>query len=131
MKKQLGSKLRQLRKSYGITQSELARQLGISGSAVGMYEQGRREPDSTTLLKICSFFGISSDYLLGNGEREKTAASMEVLDVFDEFTRVLTSQPCLMLDGIPLNDEDRGKIVDAVNVVRALVHQQHRKAVEG
>ncbi len=125
MKNQLGSKIKQLRKSRGITQSELAENLGISSSAVGMYEQGRREPDNNTLLKLCSYFGITSDYLLGNTETKITSGSREVSDVFDEFTRVLSSQQCLMFDGIPLNEEDRSKIVDAIKVVAAIVTQQH------
>ena len=125
MKNQLGSKIKQLRKSRGITQSELAENLGISSSAVGMYEQGRRDPDDNTLLKLCSYFGITSDYLLGNTETKITSGSREVSDVFDEFTRVLSSQQCLMFDGIPLNEEDRSKIVDAIKVVAAIVTQQH------
>jgi transcriptional regulator with XRE-family HTH domain len=31
-----------------------------------MYEQGRRDPDATTLKKIASFFNVTTDYLLGN-----------------------------------------------------------------
>ena len=124
MRSQLGDKIRQLRKNAGITQSELAKKLGISGSAVGMYEQGRREPDSKTLLKLCSVFGITTDYLLGNAEA-KSSEGREVSDVFDEFTRMLSSQQCLMFDGEPLNDDDKGKIVDAIKVVAAVITQQH------
>ncbi len=136
MKNQLGNTIRSLRKKLGITQSELAAKLGISSSAVGMYEQGRREPDNNTILKLCSFFGITSDYLLGNEAENSTKtnnpdSSREVSEVFDEFTQTLLSQQCLMFDGIPLNDEDRGKIVDAINVVKALINQQHRKPAEG
>ncbi len=123
MRSQLGDKIRQLRKNAGITQHELANKLGVSASAVGMYEQGRREPDNKTLLKICSVFGITSDYLLGNTGTDADKGR-EVSDVFDEFTRVLSSQQCLMFDGVPLDDEDRCKIVDAIKVVAAVITQQ-------
>lgn len=57
--------LRELRKGKGWTQQQLARALSISPSTIGMYEQGRREPDNATLLKIATLFNVSTDYLLG------------------------------------------------------------------
>ena len=33
-----------------------------------------------------------------------------------------------MFDGVPLNDDDRSKIVDAIRVVAALAQQQHKKS---
>ncbi len=126
MNKNVGNKIRELRKNAGMTQSELADRLGISPSAVGMYEQGRREPDSNMLLKICSVFGTSSDYILGKAEENK-AETREISDVFDEFTRILSMQQGLMFDGEPLGEADRGMIVDAIKAVAALARQQHRK----
>ena len=60
--------LKELRNAKGITQTDLAKHLGISTSAIGMYEQGRREPDNSTLVKIANFFHVSTDYLLGNDD---------------------------------------------------------------
>lgn len=58
--------LKKLREQKQLTQSELSKLLGISPSTIGMYEQGRREPDNETLKKIAVLFGVSTDYLLGN-----------------------------------------------------------------
>lgn len=58
--------LKKLREEKGMTQAELGRQLKISPSAIGMYEQGRRTPDIPILKKMSAFFGVSIDYLLGN-----------------------------------------------------------------
>ena len=60
------NKLRTLRRDRGLTQSELGKALGVSPSTIGMYEQGRREPDKDALLAIANFFNVSTDYLLGN-----------------------------------------------------------------
>lgn len=109
-----------------MTQSDLAEKLGISASAVGMYEQGRRHPDSKMILKICSVFGISTDYLLGKNRSSSEHEVCELSEVFDEFTQILSSQQGLMFDGILLNEEDKKKIVDAVKAVAALA-KQHRK----
>lgn len=60
----LGERMTLLRRGYGWSQSELASRLHISPSAVGMYEQGRREPSLQGLLEIAAVFGVSTDYLL-------------------------------------------------------------------
>lgn len=57
--------LKELRQYKSITQSDLGKALNISPSAIGMYEQGRREPDAEILVKIADFFDVTTDYLLG------------------------------------------------------------------
>lgn len=59
-------RLKELRESRSLTQAELAKLLKVSPSAIGMYEQGRRDPDSTTLKKLSVIFNVSVDYLLDN-----------------------------------------------------------------
>lgn len=60
----LSEKLRELRKKYGFTQSQLAERLSLSPSIIAMYEQGRRLPDIETLKKIAKFFGVSLEFFL-------------------------------------------------------------------
>lgn len=130
MKNQLGAKIKQLRKKAGMTQSELAARLEVSPSAVGMYEQGRREPDNNTLRKLCTVFGVSGDYLIGNSENTGVRGNVEVAEVFDEFTKRLSCQEGLMFDGVLLDNNDRMKIIEAIKVVAALARQQHKSAAE-
>ena len=61
--------LKKIRLNHNLTQAELAKQLGISRSAVGMYESGEREPDFETLEAIADFFNVDMNYLLGNESR--------------------------------------------------------------
>lgn len=129
MRYRMGSRIRELRKRAGMTQSELASRLGISASAVGMYEQGRREPDNKTIVKLCQLFEVSGDYLIGTSDSTASNGSVEVSEVFDEFTRKLSEQEGLMFDGILLNNEDRRKIIDAIKVVAAIARQQHKNAL--
>ena len=56
---------KELRTTSGITQQELANKLGVSRSAIGMYENGEREPDFDTLELIADFFNVDLNYLLG------------------------------------------------------------------
>jgi len=59
-------RLKELRENRNLTQAELAKLLKVSPSAIGMYEQGRRDPDSSTLKKLSVLFNVSVDYLLDN-----------------------------------------------------------------
>ena len=68
-------RLRELRQSKLLSQSQLADALNISKSAVSMYELGKREPDLDTLERIADFFNVDINYLLG-----KEDGSMYYLD---------------------------------------------------
>lgn len=59
-----GDRLRELRNEKKIGQAELADILGISPSAIGMYERDNRDPDDELKIKIAEYFGVSVDYLL-------------------------------------------------------------------
>ncbi len=60
----LGARIAALRRAAGWNQAELAQRLRISPSAVGMYEQGRREPSGEMLVQLARVLGVSVDYLL-------------------------------------------------------------------
>lgn len=61
----INKKLKELRAEKGLTQKAVAEQLEISTTCYSGYEQGYREPDLKTLIKICKLFDVSADYLLG------------------------------------------------------------------
>lgn len=61
-------RLRRLREEKGMEQQEVADKLGISRSAIGMYERGKREPNDEIKKRIADFFNCSVDYLVGNSE---------------------------------------------------------------
>ena len=60
----LGARIAALRRNQGFSQAELARRLQISPSAVGMYEQGRREPSAQILIGLSRELQVSTDFLL-------------------------------------------------------------------
>lgn len=60
----LGERIAALRRRAGLSQAELAQRLQISASAMGMYEQGRREPSVDTLVAMAQEFQVSMDFLL-------------------------------------------------------------------
>lgn len=58
-------RLRELRNAKDLSQSDFAKQLGISKSSVNMYERGEREPNFKMLEQIADYFNVDMDYLLG------------------------------------------------------------------
>lgn len=58
-------RLREQRTEKNYKQKDLAEMIGVSVTCYAGYEQGYREPDFKTLVKICRALKVSSDYLLG------------------------------------------------------------------
>lgn len=57
-------RLKELRKSRGISQVKLAMDLGLNQNTISRYETGAHEADHATLIRIADYFNVSIDYLL-------------------------------------------------------------------
>lgn len=75
----LGARIAALRKEKGMSQAQLAHRLAISPSAVGMYEQGRREPSVELLVAMAGEFQVSTDFLLTGKPAARDTADVEQL----------------------------------------------------
>lgn len=64
----LGNRIKKERENLHLTREELAKKIGVSYSAIAMYEQGNREPNNELLLKICEIFNCTLDYLMGKSD---------------------------------------------------------------
>ena len=73
----LGARIAALRKEAGLSQAELAGQLQIRASAMGMYEQGRREPSAQMLVSLAQTLGVTTDYLLTGIPAPDQGAALE------------------------------------------------------
>lgn len=114
-----GKKLKILRKKLGITQASLAKKLGISPSTVGMYEQGRREPDSTMLIKIADLFDVSVDYLI-DFKKSKKKYVKNVDEIADKVEYIIRNKEYLKNNKTTISTETINSIVKAV---REGIHQ--------
>ncbi len=59
------NRLKELRKEFGLTQSQIGAKIGISQQGYASYENGKNKPDAYTLLKISEIYNVSINYLLG------------------------------------------------------------------
>ena len=62
--KDLGKRIRSVRRKLSLTQEELAEKTGISASFIGHIERGTRVASLETLVLICNTLNVSPQYLL-------------------------------------------------------------------
>lgn len=88
LKKEIGRRIRKVRESRELTQTDVAQILGMNRSNLSRMEIGEVMPTADTLVKLRKFLGISSDWLLtGEGVMDKPA--VEILAAHDEDVREL------------------------------------------
>ena len=80
----MGNRIRELRRTMGLTMKQLGEELGVAESTISHYETGRRQLDNETLLKLGEFFGVTVGYLLGVEENSKAPANTGKRSVSDE-----------------------------------------------
>lgn len=60
-----GQRIKDLRNSLNLSQGTLAEELGVSIKSIQRYETDKSKPDSYALVKLATYFDVSTDYLLG------------------------------------------------------------------
>jgi transcriptional regulator with XRE-family HTH domain len=61
-------RLKELRKRKKLIQQNMADLLNVTRTAYVKYEKGQSQPPNDSLLIMADFFGVSTDYLLGNSD---------------------------------------------------------------
>ena len=74
MERNFGTALSELRHSRDLNQRALAADLHISQALLSHYENGTREPGLPFVCRVCDYFGVSADYILGRSDDETTGA---------------------------------------------------------
>ena len=90
---EFNEKLQELRKSRGLTQEELAKELFVSRTAVSKWESGRGYPNIESLKEISRYFSVSIDELICPDEII-VAAENERRDLIGKYTALI----CGLLD---------------------------------
>ena len=61
----IGEKIRNLRKTFNISQVDLANKLGITKQCVSNWENDNILPSIDMLVRLAKYFNVSTDFLLG------------------------------------------------------------------
>lgn len=99
--------LKELRKSKGLNQNELANFLGVSNQAYQKYEYGTAEPNFDNLTKLADFYNVTTDYLLG---REPRSNPIEQLPVGEQDRAIVQAY-------INLSDRERTEFVEILRKI--------------
>ena len=65
MTKIFSQRLLELREKRNLNQRDLAKGIGMTQAAISRWEKNIQIPDIESLIKLCRFFDVSADYLLG------------------------------------------------------------------
>lgn len=61
----LADRLKKMRRAKGLTQRDMARRFRLSDVGYGAWERGDTEPSIDNVMRLCEFFGCTSDSLIG------------------------------------------------------------------
>lgn len=76
------TKLKMLRLEKGMTQGEIANELGISRGCLANYETGKRSPDGDMLKKLAQVLNVSIDFLMTGSDVRSVTLNEEELKVY-------------------------------------------------
>jgi len=108
----VGERIKMLRAGAGLSQFGLGKVLNVHPATISLWETGNREPDLEMIGKLCEYFNVTSDFILG----------IEQLDTSDK----LPTELGVMFRGVDwnkLSPEDKA----ILNAVLKSVTEKHRK----
>lgn len=106
----IGERLKLLRESRGLSQSELARRIGVPNQSVSNYERGFRQPPAEFIHKVADFYEVSVDYLLGRDHflyKDQGPISL------DDFLKKGT----FLFDGVPLTEKELEHVQNTLRLI--------------
>lgn len=75
-----GEKIRNARKSLGLTQRQLAEQLGVSNTSISNWEKGLSRPDADMIQNLCSILRLQPNDFYGTSEAPDETTRRQVSD---------------------------------------------------
>ena len=112
------NRLVQLRKIRGLTQQQIADEIGVNRSSYSNWEKGKREPNFETLLKLASILNTTTSYLLGESDIQYGYGSKEFEEYIqnspDIFSEIFINQTRDTMRALPYIAKKEGKTTDEV-----------------
>ena len=111
-------RLKELRLKKGLTQTELGEKVGVKQNTYTNWENGKREPNFETLLKLASILNTTTSYLLGESDIQYGYGSKEfeeyIQNSSDIFSEIFINQTRDTMRALPYLAKKEGKTTDEV-----------------
>ncbi len=111
--KNIGDRIREARTKLGLTQAQLARQVGVSSQTVWSWEAGRVRPKHEHLEELAFRCEVSTTWLLGRDVLEADLLREASVSFYDA------------VEGLPLED------IESIHNFIRFVRQERRRRTEG
>lgn len=124
-------RLRELRNEKKLSLRELADELDMSFVTIGQYETGKRQPDNDTLVKLATYFSVSTDYLLGRTNNRDMAEVKEeyitpkTIETYEQAVTFLKSLNLLRAyGGLDLNTKTKEQVITLARTIHGVLKMQ-------
>lgn len=101
-------RLRELRISKDLSQQKLADDLHINKQTISQYERGVRQPNLETLLILCDYFNVNSDFLLGHSDVTGRLLDLEEIELIENYRKLSPEQKQLVKRMLVFSDKNNG-----------------------
>jgi transcriptional regulator with XRE-family HTH domain len=112
----LGKRIIELRKAKNMSQSDLAKKIGLSYTQVGRYEIKGVQPPAEILKKMADTLETTVDFIINGASDEKAKASLKDAELLNQF-KAVESMP------------DKDKVVIKSLIDAYIAKQEIRKLV--
>ena len=123
----------QLLQKNGITPYKVAKEAGVTQTALSNWKSGRSTPTTKTLQKIADYFGVTIDFLMtGKNTNEKTSEltprdEKDIEKILEHTKEQLLSQEGLMFDGDPASPEAVDSILAAMQIGMEMAKKKNKE----
>lgn len=124
----------QLLQKYDVTPYKVAKEAGVTQTALSNWKLGKSTPTTQTLQKIADYFGVTIDYLMtGKEELEKKETTLTPKDtrdiekILDSTREQLLTQEGLMFDGDPATPEAIDSILSAMQIGMEMAKKKNKE----
>lgn len=87
------NRIKMLREEKGLNQIELGKVINVSGQALGMYENEKRDLSTENVIKLAEFFNVSTDYLLGKSDKRNSDLKNDKLFLAPVYGKISAGLP--------------------------------------
>ncbi len=122
----------QLLQKNGVTPYKVAKEAGVTQTALSNWKSGRSTPTTKTLQKIADYFGVTIDYLMNgedDAEKEPQLKPRDEKDIKEilSSTEQLLKQDGLMFDGQPASPEAIDSILSAMQIGMEMAKKKNKE----